>query len=303
MLTLEGLRRKLLTTKDLRDIVSTMKTLSAVSITQFEKAAVALNEFDTTVRKGIQAVLKGGDTMFSFDASAEKKTLAVVFGSDLGLVGRFNKEIIKVAMEYLTTNHLESTSDFIVLGRRCLPLIESLGKKPLSFFTLPSNVKDIVPAAMALLVKIDQLCLEKNLQRVILFYNSKKGTSFAVPNVVEILPIANDFIKKIKAEKWPTNQQPSYRIPTKDIFTLLIKEQILTWLCKAYAESLASEYATRLSTMQAAEKNIDEHIDNLTMMFQQKRQEMITEELLDVVSGSEALKNEEKRKKQKAKVS
>ncbi|MGD9638291.1 MAG: FoF1 ATP synthase subunit gamma [Alphaproteobacteria bacterium] len=291
MQTLEGLRRKLATTKDLRDIVSTMKTLSAVSINQFERAAVSLGEYDKTVREGLKAVLKGGDAMFNFDANSEKQTLVVVFGSDLGLVGRFNKEITKTAVEYLSKNGLEKDAEFIALGRRCFPLVESMGKKPVGFFTLPSAVKDIVPAAMALLVKIDDLCQEKNIKRVVLFNNCKKGNSFAVPVTTEILPISNDFIKEIKDEKWPTNQQPIHRTATRELFSSLIKEQLLTWLCRACAESLASEYATRLATMQAAEKNIDEHIDNLTMEFQQKRQDSITNELLDVVSGSEVLKS------------
>ena len=273
-----------------------MKTLSAVSISQFERAAVSLNEYDSTVRGGLKAVLKAGDAMFNFDASNEKNTLAVIFGSDLGLVGRFNKEITKTAVEYLAKNGLEQNADFLALGRRCLPLVESMGKKTVGFFTLPSAVKDIVPAVMALLVKIDKVCIEKDIKRVVLFYNRKQGTSFAVPTITEILPISNDFIKEIKSEKWSTNQQPIHRIQTKELFSLLIKEQILTWLCKACAESLASEYATRLATMQAAEKNIDEHIENLTMQFQQKRQDSITEELLDVVSGSEVLKDKEKQK-------
>jgi F-type H+-transporting ATPase subunit gamma len=301
MQTLEGLRRKLSTTRDLRDIVSTMKTLSAVSINQFEKAAVSLGEYDSTVHSGLTALLKGGETFSGFNNKKEGGSLAIVFGSDLGLVGRFNKEIVKKAIE-----NVPSDTRFIAIGRRCLPQIDNqagMGKVD-AFFTLPSAVKDVVSTALAILVKIDNLCHEKDISNVTVFHNKKVGVSLAVPTKTEILPISENFIQKLKKEKWTTNQQPVHRQKTSDLFSVLIREQLLVWICRACAESLASEYATRLATMQAAEKNIDEHIETLTMQFQQRRQDSITEELLDVVSGSEVLNMQAKEnlaKKKKAK--
>lgn len=72
----------------------------------------------------------------------------------------------------------------------------------------------------------------------------------------------------------------------------LIRQHLFSVLHRAFAESLASENAARLAVMQAAEKNIDERLDHLTTRFHQQRQAGITEELLDVMSGFEALRKQ-----------
>jgi F-type H+-transporting ATPase subunit gamma len=77
------------------------------------------------------------------------------------------------------------------------------------------------------------------------------------------------------------------------LFSMLIRQYLFVSLFRALAESLASENASRLAAMQGAEKNIEERLAALTLDFYQKRQMSITEELLDIVSGFEALEQDE----------
>ncbi|GAG38988.1 unnamed protein product, partial [marine sediment metagenome] len=76
------------------------------------------------------------------------------------------------------------------------------------------------------------------------------------------------------------------------LFTSLVRQYLFGALFRAFAESLASENASRLASMQAAEKNIEERIDQLRLRFHRHRQSAITEELLDVVAGFEVLSQE-----------
>ena len=76
------------------------------------------------------------------------------------------------------------------------------------------------------------------------------------------------------------------------LFSALVRQYLFVSLYRAYTESMASENGARLSSMQAAEKNIQERLEELTAMHRQQRQESITSELLDIVSGFEALKEE-----------
>jgi F-type H+-transporting ATPase subunit gamma len=76
------------------------------------------------------------------------------------------------------------------------------------------------------------------------------------------------------------------------VFTSLVRQYLFVTLFRAFAESLASENASRLAAMQAAEKNVEERIDKLHASFHQRRQANITEELLDVIAGFEVLKKE-----------
>jgi F-type H+-transporting ATPase subunit gamma len=74
------------------------------------------------------------------------------------------------------------------------------------------------------------------------------------------------------------------------LFSSLIQQYLFVSLYRAFAESLASENAGRLASMQAAERNIEDLLEELNSQFQQQRQSSITEELLDIVAGFEALR-------------
>jgi len=94
---------------------------------------------------------------------------------------------------------------------------------------------------------------------------------------------------RLTAKSWPTRILPNYTMDWDSLFSALIREYLFISLFRAFAESLASENASRLASMQAAEKNIEEQLSELNKQFHQRRQMAITEELLDIVSGFEAL--------------
>jgi len=82
---------------------------------------------------------------------------------------------------------------------------------------------------------------------------------------------------------------PIFRMDCNRLFSSLIREYLFVSLYRAFAESLASENASRLASMQNAEKNIEEQMQDLNVQFHRTRQMTITEELLDIVAGFEAL--------------
>ena len=88
---------------------------------------------------------------------------------------------------------------------------------------------------------------------------------------------------------WPTNRLPVHTIAWGELFAAFIREHLYIALFRAAAESLASENASRLASMQAAERNIDERLETLGVRYRHTRQESITEELLDIIAGFEAL--------------
>ena len=81
----------------------------------------------------------------------------------------------------------------------------------------------------------------------------------------------------------------SFTLPAEELLSALIREHLFIRLFSACTESLAGEHASRLMSMQVAEKNIQQRLESLTAIYRQQRQNQITEELLDVVSGFEAL--------------
>jgi F-type H+-transporting ATPase subunit gamma len=106
---------------------------------------------------------------------------------------------------------------------------------------------------------------------------------------VPLLPVDLDWLQTLQQESWPNRVIPLYTMAWQDLFAAFTRQYFFVIIYRALAESLASENASRLSSMQSAEKNIEERLDQLKAEFHQERQRTITEELLDIVAGSEAL--------------
>jgi F-type H+-transporting ATPase subunit gamma len=114
------------------------------------------------------------------------------------------------------------------------------------------------------------------------------GASYR-PHQIHLLPIDHEWLRNLREKDWPTNNLPTYSMSWDPLFSALIRQYLFGSLFRAAAESLASENASRLASMQGAERNIEEQLEALNRQYHQQRQMSITEELLDIVSGFEAL--------------
>lgn len=300
--TLENLRKRIKTTQDLRSIVSTMKALAAASITQYEKASKSLVEYHKSIELGLQASLLENDVANDDKSADDKPTIMLVIGTDHGLVGRFNKEVASRAVKYLRDNGVnEGEAIVVAAGKRVNAILETFGEKTETVFHLPSSVKGLVPAARNILIRIEELCREHETDKVVIFSNEKTKKSLSEVQNTQLLPVSPEYLKELSQRKWESNCLPAYTMEQSELFSAFIRQLLFNNICKALAQSLLSEQASRLAAMQAAEKNIDEHLDHMNLMFQQRRQASITEELLDVVGGSEILNKKLAEKRKKAK--
>src|SRR6056297_2122202 len=117
MPTLEGLRHQIETATDLHSIVTTMKTLAAVSIHQYEEAVEALGEYHRTIELGFQILLRGEPLRID-ESSGTGRPVAIVFGSDQGMCGRFNEDIVAFAHQALADDHGKADPLLLVVGAR-----------------------------------------------------------------------------------------------------------------------------------------------------------------------------------------
>ena len=304
MQTLEGLKRRIKTTSSLREIVSSMKTLSAVSVGQYEKSTHALNQYYDCVELALQALLKGRSTPSPKKKVLEQRIIAVVLGSDQGLVGKFNKSIAKYTVEYLREHGIHKDETTLIVGGK------SLSSKFLSMdwnintlFTMPSSIKAMITVAKKIVIKLNEIAVEQqrgdkdfnfgnNNLKVYIFYNAKNEHSIIKPHAFQLLPVDGKFLNRLKDKKWPTKNIPLYNTASRrTLFSFFIRQLLFVEIYKAVASSLAAEHFTRMISMQNAEKNIDEHLEAMNLEYQQRRQTEITNELLDVVIGAEVLKS------------
>ena len=294
MPSIELLKRRIRTAGDLRSLVRTMKALAAVSIRQYERAVESLVEYNRTVEMGFQILLREREVSVFKGREAKKCLGAVVFGSDLGMCGQFNEQIASHALESMKKIGCEPVDmSCIVVGARATGYLEDGGLTVEREIPVPSSMTGITSTVQEIVSILWEWWINKKVTQLFLFYNNHVSGSQYHPHTVRLLPLDLEWLKHIKIRKWPTKVLPIYTIDWNVLFPLVVRQYVFASLFQATAESLASENASRLAAMQGAEKNIDDVLSELKLQFHQERQMIITDELLDIVAGFEALSDTE----------
>lgn len=298
METLESLKRQIDTATDLSSVVTTMKTLAAVSIHQYEESVRAVREFNRTVEMGFQIVLREESVQAVKDDQIEQggRTAAIVFGSDQGMCGQFNEDI---ASRYFEAHRNESRqnkdgdSAWIVfaVGHRVEGQLLDAGWSLEQTYDVPTSVSDVTNLVLEMLPAIENTRSKAEVSRLLVFYNHRQSASSYDSKILQLLPLGRERLRRWREQPWDSRSLPTYATDRRQLLSRLVRQFLFVSLFQACAESLASENASRIAAMQAAEKNIEERLEELHGSFNQQRQSAITEELLDVVTGFEALKH------------
>ena len=292
MKTLEALQRDIDTSTDLQGIVRTMKVLAAVSIRQYERAQESLQLYSRTVELGIQAVLQNQAAAAIAGSQDQQGVGAVIFGSDHGLCGRYNESIAKFAFQQLqSADNQQDSIRILVIGARVETALHEMGMEAEDCFTVPGTVESISRMVQQILLKIDSWKLDR-VGTVKLFYHARRSRSSYPPREEQLLPINGENFQRKSSKPWPSRSLPQFTLSNEELLHALVRQRLFINLFRACAESLAGEHFNRLMSMQIAEKNIQQRLDALTSTYRQQRQNQITEELLDVVSGFEAMQEE-----------
>jgi F-type H+-transporting ATPase subunit gamma len=294
METVESLKRRIESTEDLQSVVKTMKALAAVKIRQFERAAESLEEYHHTVEMGLRAVFQGGGARDVITRSAPGRVPgAVVFGSDQGMCGQLNDQVVGHAVEHLARLEADPGERVVLaVGERVRARLEEGGQPVETSMVVPGGVQGIAPKVRDLLLQVTAWQEERGVDRVLLFHSEPLSGASYRPRTVELLPLDQAWLERLRKTPWPTRALPLFRGDPQALFSGLVREYLFVALFRAFAQSLASENASRLASMQGAEKNIEESLAELQGRFHQQRQMSITEELLDIVAGFEALEKE-----------
>lgn len=282
----EALSKRIKTTSDLHGIVNTMKMLSSVSLIQYEKARTSLNQYAQTIKLAFQGVFSQEDFSYPNQTkNKEGKVLYLLIGSDNGLVGRFNRDLVQKFEENRPKN-----ASVITIGKRITSSILAKDFKPIAVYSNSNSLKEISSLADALLSKINSVLSKENFEKVILYYNHKKNNSFEL-KTFQLFPFSDEIKSNIKQNSWPGRMIPLISNENEGLFSALVQEYLVVFLVQALTESLVCEHYIRMLHMQQAEKNIEKKLAELDLLYQQARQNKITDELIDIVSGAQAMSN------------
>jgi F-type H+-transporting ATPase subunit gamma len=288
-----------------------MKALAASSIGQYERAVAALHDYYRTVELGLSACLRCnaapgpqagtalaeapspggrpvGAPVGSSVGTPTVKIGAIVFGSDQGLVGRFNEVLMDFAMSNVNSLPGRPTRIWAV-GDRMQALIEAPLIAEPQAWPVPASVEAITPLVGRILIDIAAARERGEITELHVFHNRPRSAAAYEPVGRRLLPLDAAWRSGMAAVRWPTNNPPQVIDPAAPALEAFIRGYLFVVLFQACAESLAAENASRLAAMQRAEKNIREILEDLRGKYRRLRQESIDEELFEVIAGYESL--------------
>ena len=290
-MSIEALKRQIRTAKDLLSVVRTMKSLASVNIRQYERAVAALADYARTVDLAWLALFQTGGGLPRAEARGSAVVLAI--GSDQGMAGGFNDALLERALSAEPELNVAGPVSWWVSGERILAGLLDEGRDVQLHFSLPSSLAGIDPEVRRIVEAIGEHQHERGVRRFYLLHNAAQDGAPYVPQLAKLLPLDREWASRFETARWPARNIPHQTLPPEMFFEHLFGQYLFVSLYRAYGRSLAAENAARLAAMQAAEKNIEELQDQLEASFRQTRQEQITSELLDVVSGFEAMQSQD----------
>ncbi len=285
METLEVLGRKVHTAHDLLSVVKTMKSLAAVNIRQYMAAAEAMSAYGAVVANGWQALLWNRPPLNHLKRD-DGPACCLILGSDQGMCGQFNELVAQCGQaSMLTEDTSGGASVYWTAGDRVRAILEESG--PLEeHFSLPVSIPAIGELISRIVSRFAALHAQGRVGRFRVCANRLGPAGTYAPQSVQVLPLEH---RRTAKREWPGRCLPMIGIGAEQLYEHLFHQHLFASIYTAFVQSLASENAARFRAMQAAEQNIRELEEDLQARFRETRQNGITAELLDIVSGSEAL--------------
>jgi F-type H+-transporting ATPase subunit gamma len=291
MEALEGLKRTIHVTGELQSLVKTMKVLAGLNIRVYEQAARAVSEYNRTIERGLEIALHDlPEHALPPRDAAGSKFGAIVFGSDQGMCGQLNDVVVAHAARALSKLGVgQKDLSTLAVGQRAAAQLEDRGRAVEATLEVPGSVSGITSTVHDVLLRIEEW-RQSGIETIVLFYCRPHSGALYRPRGIRLLPVDREWIHSLRAKRWPSRVIPTYTLEAEQLLHALIREYLFVSLFRAFAESLASENASRLASMQVAERNIEDRLKELSSQFRQSRQSSITSELLDIVAAFEALK-------------
>lgn len=269
------------TIEGLRDIIHSMRSLAATYLRRAEERLDGIRAYADTVGRAIEDCLFGREIALPEDQGRGEAVIA--FFSEQGLCGRFNEVMAEAALK--NAGKLRNPR-FIAVGKRGPALLRRDGLSTIA--ELPSStspeavdavINDIARAVLELFGKGE-------FAELYILYARYLSPGRVEPQFERVLPLDLSQWRQIDQRR---RVAPRLALRRLALLNELVDEYAFVSLFRALTESLAGENGMRLQSMEAARSNIDEKLEKLEQKARIQRQNEITAELLDVVSGAEAI--------------
>ena len=288
MASLRDIRRRIKGVKNIRQVTKAMNMIAAARLRRAQQKAESARPYAERLAVILQDVMasSGGAARHPLMAKREVRRIAVVVvTADRGLCGAFNAGIIREAQHFL--NGQTALVDLITVGRKGRDYFQRLGYTVARHFPQPSRDLRLEEVGGVSKLVISDYGAAKY-DQVLLAYAKFISVLKAQPSVVQLLPFTQPDGSADKAAKAAYQFEPD----AEQLLNTLLPQYIEVLIYGSIVESLASEQAARMIAMKAATDSASDMIHGLTRQYNNARQASITTQLLEVVSGADALEKQ-----------
>ena len=292
MANLKEIRTRISSIKSTRQITSAMKMVSAAKLKKAQDAILQMRPYALKLQDilvHLSSGLESAEGNKYADDREVKKVLLIVVTANRGLCGGFNSNIVRRTMELVQKDyrqhHESGNLDILLLGKKGGDILKSKGFEFIGeknhLLETPS-FESIAEAAS----EIMDMYAEKKYDRIDFIYNQFKNAGSQILTREQFLPVQ---IEEDEAK----HRRPVYIFePSLEyMVNVLIPEALKIQFYKAILDSLAAEHGARMTAMHQATDNATELIRELNLEYNKARQAAITNQLVEIVSGAEALKS------------
>lgn len=286
MATLHEIKRRIVSVKSTQKITRAMKMVAAAKLRRAQESISLSRPYAHRMRDMINNLAlradMDGHPLLSKGQETGRVGLVVV-ASDRGLCGGFNSSITNAAQKHIETTFEGKTVELTLVGKRT---VESLGKKSDAVKATYIDVTDatMLQTAGEIIDGLSQSFINSEIEEVYCLYNEFKSAITQTVTLERILPFEPTVV-----EEDERTTDYLYEPDEEQLFELLLDRHMKVQLHRVLSESAASEHGARMTAMEAATTNAGDMIDRLSLEYNRARQSAITTELIEVVSGAEAL--------------
>ena len=286
MASLRDIRKRIKSVKNTQKITKAMKMVAAAKLRRAQDAADAAQHYADGYRQLVQrltAMVDADDHELLADRSDPKRATVVVLTSSRGLCGGFNSNLLKQLARFMREEGAAYDEVSVVtIGRKAA---EDAGRRYQheADLTAAFNEGDEVSEARHLVQNLAQRFCDGELDHVYVLYNRFVSVLTQEPTLTRLLPTtlpegSEDLSVEVLIEP-----------DSNTLLDHVLQQQLFLTLYQAVLDTEAGEHAARMTAMDGATKNAGEMIDKMTLVYNRARQAAITSELVEIISGAEAL--------------
>ncbi|PNU20404.1 ATP synthase F1 subunit gamma [Geothermobacter hydrogeniphilus] len=287
MPSLKDIKKRIGSVKNTSQITKAMKMVSAAKLRRAQDAVVAARPYADKLNYVLSslALREDHEAHPLLQERGKKKALVLLLTADRGLCGGFNANISKTAEKFIKerTDGFEEY-ELMIVGRKGA---DYLRHRNVPIGKVHAGITASITYHTAALIgsEVVEGYLADQYDAVYLIYNAFQSAITQVPTIRRLLPI-----EPAQVDEREHIAQYIYEPGKTEVLSQILPKQVEVQIFRGLLESVASEHGARMSAMDSASKNAAEMINKLTLQYNRARQAAITKELMEIISGAEAIK-------------